>query len=170
MPSITSFSEQTELVDILEQLQKDIEKMDSTEIDSIFGGLADMPPMEYGIASTSSDCTPAPEYVYDEITVEFEITDDNATGAISIDKQSLHLFMFMFAPMMLALFAYEFNVLWKQFKLNRAQYVKLPSDSKMESGFIAEKSNKRPIALQSCIFGVSFFWFVAMMISLATLL
>jgi hypothetical protein len=171
MPSITSFSEQTELVEIIEQLQKDIEKMDEAEMDEMFSAMADnMPPMDDDEPSTFTDCNPAPEYVYDEISVEFEITDDTATGSISIDKQSLKLFMFMFTPMMLALFAYEFNVLWKQFKLNRTQYVKLTSDSKMESGFVADKSNQRPIGLRACVFSVSFFWFVAMMVSLGTLL
>jgi hypothetical protein len=105
---------------------------------------------------------------WEGMTIEFEITDDYETVEC-FHKQSLKVFMCLFAPLMLAFFVYQGIGLWKQFKLNRAQYLRLStSDTKMEEaeddGTVIE-CNKKPILLKSCIFGVSFFCSTALMIA-----
>jgi hypothetical protein len=187
MPVIQTFNfqdsqDQKDISEILEHIIEDFEVIAGDEIEHVFqsisegmGQLASMG--EYELAAMGEDRVPVlasadcnPDYSsYDEITIEFEFTDDSSNEAISIDKSSLKMFMFLFAPMMTALFVYEAAILWKQFNINRrAQYVKLSTSEKGD--YLEEKSVKKPILLQSCIFGVSLFWLVAMMLAITTLL
>ena len=194
LSSPLEFSEQNDLGDLLElvevievmevidQMSEVVGKMDIEEDDEMLGPMDDsafddfdgMSPMDYEIPASFADNYP--EY---ELTIEFEPAEisDNVNGATSstFPKEYIQIGLFLFAPMLLALFAYEFNALWKQFKINRrAQYARLPtyeSDLKLEGNFLMERKSKmRPIGMQACAFGFSLFWFSAMILTGATLL
>jgi hypothetical protein len=97
-----------------------------------------------------------PELAVDNITIEFEIPGQ-------APNESINRFMYLFVPMMILLFASEGYSLLRQFKINsRGQNVKL-------SDMMGEKSDKKPIVLQSCIFGGSLVWFTATILAMGFL-
>jgi hypothetical protein len=150
-----------DLKQIIDLIRTDLDFIEASNTDDVIDTTPES--MLNTISAMDGDGSPLkapPGYCCDDITIEY---------SISID-QSLQLFMHVFAPVMMVLFAYEFSKIWKQFKLNRqAQYVSLPTDSKTES---AGKMSyvRKPITLKACVLAFSFLCFAALMVFLHTLL